>query len=42
MCNDGLEILDADNDVKLLFDYKLTKLQRIHGDGSVKRLLQYL
>ena len=42
MCNDGLEILHADNNVKFLFNNKLTKLEGIHGDGSMEWLLQYL
>ena len=32
MCNDRLEILDTDDDVKLLFNGELAKLESVDGD----------
>lgn len=35
MRDDSLEILDTDDDVKLLFDREFSKLQAINCDGSM-------
>lgn len=42
MGNDRFEILDTDNNMKLLFNNKLAKLKGIHGDCRMQWLLQYL
>lgn len=43
MVYNGSEVLDADNDVDVLFvSFEALKLVPLHSDGCVKRFLQYL